>query len=132
MRRQKVGEPVDSFITSLYQLAKHCNYHDLHDEMIQDWIVVGLQDSNLSERLQNDPELTHRSMIKYDHSGSVIAYHTRWYADSSIPFFVSVSSYITWYWIMYLIVCLLFNYMLYMISPRISQTEYNHENVANS
>ena len=33
---------------------------------------------------------------------------------------------------MYHILCLLFNYVLYMISPRISQTEYNHENVANS
>ena len=33
---------------------------------------------------------------------------------------------------MYHILCLLFNYVLYMISPQISQTEYNHENVANS
>ena len=58
MRRQE-GEPVDSFITSLsYRLAEHYNYCDLHDEMIQDQIVVGLRDSNLSERLQTDPELT--------------------------------------------------------------------------
>ena len=27
------GEPVDSFITSPYQLAEHYNYRDLHDEM---------------------------------------------------------------------------------------------------
>ena len=45
------GEPVDSFITSFYRQAEHCNYHDLHDEMMQDWIVVGLQDSNLSQKL---------------------------------------------------------------------------------
>ena len=56
--RQEEGEPVDLFITSLYRLAEHCNYHDLHDEMIQDQIVVGLRDSNLSERLQTDSELT--------------------------------------------------------------------------
>ena len=42
MHRQEEGESVDSFITSLYRLAEHCNYRDLHDEMIRDWIVVGL------------------------------------------------------------------------------------------
>ena len=58
MCRQEKGESVNSFIISLYQLAEHCNYCDLHDEMIRDRIVVGLRDSNLSERLQTDPELT--------------------------------------------------------------------------
>ena len=43
MRRQEEGEPVDLFIPLLsYPLAEHCNYCDLHDEMIQDRIVVGL------------------------------------------------------------------------------------------
>ena len=32
----------DSFIMSLYHLAEHCNYCDLHDKMIRDQIVVGL------------------------------------------------------------------------------------------
>ena len=59
MLRREEGEPVDSFITSLsYQLADHCNYRDLHDEMIGGQIVVGLRDSNLSERLQTDREST--------------------------------------------------------------------------
>ena len=58
IRRQEVGEPVDSFITWLYRLAEHCNYRDLHDEMIRDRMVVSLPDSYLSERLQTDPELT--------------------------------------------------------------------------
>ena len=57
-RRQEAGEPVDSFITDLYALAEHCNYATLHDEMIRDRIVVGIQDQRLSERLQLDPELT--------------------------------------------------------------------------
>ena len=58
MCRQEEGETVDLFITSLYRPAEHCNYRDLHNEMIHDRNVVGLQDSNLSERLQTDPELT--------------------------------------------------------------------------
>ena len=38
MRRQEERGPVvvDSFITLLYRLAEHCNYRDLHNEMIQD------------------------------------------------------------------------------------------------
>ena len=58
VRRQEEGKPAGLFITSLYRLAEHCNYRDLHNEMIQDWIVAGLRDSNLSERLQTDPKLT--------------------------------------------------------------------------
>ena len=58
MHRQEEGEPVYSFITSLYPLVEHCNYRNLHNEMIWDQIVVGLQDSDLSERQQTDPELT--------------------------------------------------------------------------
>ena len=43
--RKQEGEPVDSFITDLHALAEHCNYKDLHDEMIRDRIVVGLRDA---------------------------------------------------------------------------------------
>ena len=49
-------EEVDSFITLLYHLAEHCNYRDLHNEMIRD--QVGLRDAGLSEWLQTDSELT--------------------------------------------------------------------------
>ena len=33
--KQEEGESVDSFITALYELAEHCGYTDLHDEMIR-------------------------------------------------------------------------------------------------
>ena len=58
MHRQEEGEPVDSFMTSLYQLAEHCNYCDLHNKRIRYGIIVGLRDLNLSKRLQTDTELT--------------------------------------------------------------------------
>ena len=57
-RKQEKGEPVDSFITDLHALAEHCDYKDLHDEMIRDRIVVGLRDAALSEKLQLDSKLT--------------------------------------------------------------------------
>ena len=41
-RKQEEGESVDSSITTLYSLAKHCDYGALHDQMIRDRLVVGL------------------------------------------------------------------------------------------
>ena len=58
LRRQEPGESVDTFITSLYSLAEHCNYGALHDEMIRDRIVVGISNIKLSEKLQLDNDLT--------------------------------------------------------------------------
>ena len=57
-RRQEEGESVKTFITTLFTLAEHCGYGDLHDEMIRDRIVVGIRNSALSEKLQLDSELT--------------------------------------------------------------------------
>ena len=57
-QRQEPGESVDAFITSLYALAEHCGYGELHDEMIRDRIVVGIINAKLSEKLQLDAELT--------------------------------------------------------------------------
>ncbi|MCG7865814.1 MAG: reverse transcriptase family protein [Candidatus Thiodiazotropha taylori] len=57
-RKQEEGESVDSFITSLYSLAEHCEYGGLKDQLIRDRIVVGLRDAKISEKLQLDPNLT--------------------------------------------------------------------------
>ena len=58
LHKQEEGEPIDSFITALYCLTKHCGYGALHKEMIRDRLVVGLFDASLSEKLQMDAELT--------------------------------------------------------------------------
>ncbi|CAB4014586.1 Hypothetical predicted protein [Paramuricea clavata] len=57
-RVQNEHESVEEFITSLYMLAEHCEYGNLHDQMIRDRIVVGLIDANVSQKLQLDPDLT--------------------------------------------------------------------------
>ena len=57
-RSQQPGETAEQFIMSLYELADNCDYGDLRDEMIRDRIVVGIRDTNLSERLQLDSGLT--------------------------------------------------------------------------
>ena len=42
MRRQEEGESVAAFINNLYVLVEHCEYGPLQDEMVRDWLVVGL------------------------------------------------------------------------------------------
>jgi len=49
--KQNEGEPVDAFITTLYELAEYCSYRDLHEEMIRDRLVVGIKDPKLSEKV---------------------------------------------------------------------------------
>ena len=57
-RSQTPGESVDHFITELHQLAEHCKFGNMRDELIRDCLVVGIRDNLLSERLQMESELT--------------------------------------------------------------------------
>ena len=66
-RRQGDTEPADDFITDLYTLAKHCEYEELHDQMICDRIVVGIKDAKLSEKMQMDANLTLEKAITMSH-----------------------------------------------------------------
>ena len=50
-RSQLPDEPVEQFITSLYNLAADCNFRELKDKLIRDRIVVRIRDASLSERL---------------------------------------------------------------------------------
>ena len=50
-------------MTALHKLAEHCSYGNLHDEMIRDRLVVGLQDAKVSLKLQMDPELTLKNAV---------------------------------------------------------------------
>ena len=50
-RSQLPDEPVEQFITSLYNLAADCNFGELKDKLIRDRIVVRIRDASLSERL---------------------------------------------------------------------------------
>ena len=59
MRHQEKDETVDSFMKILYQLAEHCIYQALHDELIKNRLIVSLRDAKLScEKLQLDSDLT--------------------------------------------------------------------------
>ena len=52
LRSQQENEPVEAFITDQFNLAEHCNFGSLREELIRDRIVVVIRDKNLSEKLQ--------------------------------------------------------------------------------
>ena len=57
-KRQNAGESVDTVIQDLYRLAENCEYGTLKDELTGDWIIVGVLDDTLSDRLQAKSDLT--------------------------------------------------------------------------
>lgn len=57
-RDQLKGEPVDSFVTDILDMSKHCNYGELTDRMVRDRIVVGTNCSRTRDKLMNKKNLT--------------------------------------------------------------------------
>ncbi len=57
-RVQRPGEKAETFIRTLYDLSEHCDFSEQRDEHIQDRIVVGILDKELSRRLQLMSDLT--------------------------------------------------------------------------
>ena len=53
--RQELKEPVESFVTALCTLAEHCGYETVHDEVIRNRIVVGIQDRS-SQKTPTGPD----------------------------------------------------------------------------
>ena len=58
MRNQHQEETFDKYVTELKLLGSTCNYGTLHDSLIRDRIVCGINNSNLRERLLRTADLT--------------------------------------------------------------------------
>ena len=65
LRSQLEGETVDVFITDLFNLAEHCNFCVLREELIRDRIIVGIRDKALSEKLQLEADLTLEKSVSF-------------------------------------------------------------------
>ena len=57
-RSRRPDESAAQYITSLYSLADNCQFGAMKDERVRDRLVVGIQDSALSEKLQMDADLS--------------------------------------------------------------------------
>jgi len=55
---QAPGENIDTFVTSLCDKAKSCDFGSQEESMIRDHIVLTCPDQRLQERLLRDPDLT--------------------------------------------------------------------------
>lgn len=52
------GDGMDVFINKIYRQAEYCEYGALREELIRDRIVVGVDDDQLSDKLQSEAALT--------------------------------------------------------------------------
>ena len=50
-KAQREGESFDQFLTDLRELAKTCQFGQMHDELLRDKIVVGVRDDTLRKQL---------------------------------------------------------------------------------
>lgn len=64
MRVQRPGEMAEEYIRSLHELANTCDFGAAKDENIRDWLMIGILDRKLSEKLQLMPDLTLRNTIE--------------------------------------------------------------------
>ena len=63
-RCQQPGETAEEFIVAVHSLADKCDFDRMKNELIRDRLVAGIQDSDLSERLQLNARLTLADAIK--------------------------------------------------------------------
>lgn len=63
-RIQKPDGPVEAYIRSLYELAQYCEFGGSKDEHIRDRLVIGISDTEVSEKLQLQPELSLEKAIQ--------------------------------------------------------------------
>ena len=62
--RVNSGENVETFMRSLYELNEHCDFGDAKDHNIRDSIVIGLLDTQISQQLQMEYNLTLTKAVK--------------------------------------------------------------------
>ena len=60
---QKEGQNVDSYVTELRHKAQTCDYGELKDSLIRDRIVVGINSTQLKEKMLQDKDLSLDSAI---------------------------------------------------------------------
>ena len=63
-RNQEENESIEVYVTALRALAKTCNFCDcMHDSIIRDRIVLGIQDKQTRKRLLQERKLTLKTCI---------------------------------------------------------------------
>ncbi|XP_014261398.1 uncharacterized protein K02A2.6-like [Cimex lectularius] len=58
LKQTQGSDSAEKFITNLHSLAKTCEWGTLNDDMILLVLIIGMNDTNISDKLQLDPALT--------------------------------------------------------------------------
>ena len=53
-RNQADGETIESYVTQLKVLAKDCEFDTLEDQLVRDWLVFGVKNARIRERLLSE------------------------------------------------------------------------------
>lgn len=67
-RKQDAHETADMFITELIRIAEASEYSALKEELICDRLMVGPTDTQVSEKLQHNAELTLEAAVNTAHN----------------------------------------------------------------
>ena len=62
-RNQLEEESAKEYITALYSLIETYEYGNLKEQMLRDRLVVGIRDTNVSQKLQMNAKLTLKDEI---------------------------------------------------------------------
>ena len=57
-RTRRAGESIAAYVAELHQLAEHCKYDTTLNDMLRDWLVCGVDGSQMQQRLLAEPQLT--------------------------------------------------------------------------
>lgn len=77
-RKQKDGEPFDTFLMDIKRLARTCEFTDRENEMLRDQIVMGIQDKKVQLRMLEMSDLTYEKAVEKGRQGEA----TKEQADS--------------------------------------------------
>ncbi|XP_048054388.1 uncharacterized protein K02A2.6-like [Megalobrama amblycephala] len=80
-RLQLQGETFDSFLIDLKLKARTCNFGLLHDSMVRDQIVFGINDKKMRERLLRETELTLTDAVRICHASEVAQQHAKTFSE---------------------------------------------------
>ena len=88
-RVQEKDEPIESYVTALTDLAKYCNFENLHDRLIKDRIVIGTNHNDVRKRLLATKDLTLEKAIDIARAQEATMNHMK---DMAVPEDVSYVS----------------------------------------
>lgn len=77
-RIQVQGEPIDSYVKNLRELANNCAFGNFKDELMKDRIVCGVSDRRVKERLLREAELTLDKAIEIGRAAEIADLHIKY------------------------------------------------------